>query len=146
MAHFPGYMKKAVMDEVSQRCPTRTCIDYREFLEDPAVEAVDICLTHSIHREVALAGVSREKPMATDLERSKLSTPREEKRRSMVAENTRFVRTYEIARRLLNDKIIGQIASARTFVVGPGISGVDALWIDWRSRSSEGGGEFFDSV
>lgn len=76
----------------------RTATSYHAALDDPAVEAVDICLPHHLHAEAAVAAVAAgkhvlvEKPPAATLEQADRMIAAAEAAgvRLMVAESVRF--------------------------------------------------------
>jgi predicted dehydrogenase len=97
---------------------TRVTTDYREALADPEVEAVDICLPHDLHAEVAIAAAEAgkhvlvEKPLAATLAEADAMIAAAERRGVilMVAENARFNPLYLKVEELLRDGAIGRPA------------------------------------
>lgn len=91
---------------------------YGEALEDPAVEAVDICLPHNLHAPVAVeaarAGkhVLCEKPIADTLQNADRMIQAAERAHVvlMIAENERFSPVYRKVRELLDEGAIGKPA------------------------------------
>jgi predicted dehydrogenase len=170
IGHFPGYMEipqlarvtalcdsdKHAMELFSERCRAKTYDDYAEVMKDSNVDAVDICLPHSMHAQVALAAINAgkhvllEKPMATSIQEAErlVSASREKGVKLMIAENTRFVAAYELARKLVEQEKIGRVTLARTIIEGPGIpalSKAEAVPYSWRSKASEAAGAIFDA-
>jgi len=96
----------------------RTTADYREALEDPRVDAVDICLPHDLHAPVATEAAEAgkhvlcEKPIAASLEGADRMIEAAEGAGVvlMVAENVRFTPLFRRIRDLLQDGVIGQPA------------------------------------
>jgi predicted dehydrogenase len=97
---------------------TRTATDVQAALEDPEVEAVDICLPHDLHAPVGIraarAGrhVLVEKPLAATLEGADamIEAAGEAGVVLMVAENVRFDPLLAKVRGLLDAGVIGQPA------------------------------------
>ena len=96
----------------------RATADYREALADPEVEAVDICLPHDLHAEVAIAAAEAgkhvlvEKPLAATLAEVDAMIAAAERCGVilMVAENVRFDPLYLKVKELLQDGAIGRPA------------------------------------
>jgi predicted dehydrogenase len=96
----------------------RVTTDYHEALTDAAVVAVDLCLPHDLHAEVAVAAaragkhVLVEKPLAATLDEADAMI--EAAGRAgvvlMVAETVRFEAVYRRAKALLDDGAIGEPA------------------------------------
>ncbi len=92
--------------------------DYQVALEDPAVDAVDICLPHHLHAPVAVAAaragkhVLCEKPLAASLTEADqmIAAAHDAGVTLMVAENVRFDPLYHEIRRLLDAGAIGRPA------------------------------------
>jgi len=91
--------------------------DYKEALEQDDIAAVDICLPHNLHAEVAVNAaksgkhISLEKPMATTLKEADLII--EEAKKAgvtlMVAENYHFEPSVLKAKELIETGVIGKI-------------------------------------
>jgi predicted dehydrogenase len=96
----------------------RTAADYREPLDDPEVDAVDICLPHDLHAQVAVKAAEAgkhilcEKPIAAMLEGADRMIEAAERAGVvlMIAENVRFTPLFHRVRDLLRDGVIGQPA------------------------------------
>ncbi len=92
--------------------------DYRLALGDLAVQAVDICLPHSLHAEVALEAAAAgkhilcEKPLAATLEDADrmIAAADAAHMTLMVAENEHFNPLYQRIREMLDEGIIGRPA------------------------------------
>ncbi len=101
-----------------RREQVRVSPDYRQALEDPAVDAVDICLPHSLHAPVAVASAEAgkhilcEKPIATTLAEADQMIEAAERAGVvlMIAENVRFDPLYRKIVALVQDGVIGQPA------------------------------------
>jgi predicted dehydrogenase len=128
-------------------------MDHHELLKDPSVDAVDITLPHFLHGKVALDALQAgkhvivEKPFTTTLADADAAIAAAKKNglKLMVAENTRFVKAYEVARQYLDRGAIGDICYARGYTGG---SEVRNLSIEnrWYGKSAEaGGGPMIDS-
>lgn len=95
--------------------------DYRAAIERPDVEAVDICLPHHLHAEVALAALRAgkhvlvEKPMACSLEdcRAIVGAAESAGRILMVAQCQRYMPSYRGVRRLVASGELGPIRAVR---------------------------------
>lgn len=172
--HFPGYMMIPDKARVVAVCDTnveaakekavlvgaKTCSDYHDILKDPDVDAVDICLPHFLHGKVALEALEAgkhvivEKPFTTTLDESDavISVAKRNNLKLMVAENTRFVNAYEVAKSFVDEGIMGKILFARTYIGGMdpfigahvlGRSPSDES--NWRNfQKKAGGGAIFD--
>jgi predicted dehydrogenase len=165
--HLPGYeqipeeakivafcdVNPGVINEPATKHGAKTYSDYKELLANPEIEMVDICLPHFLHGRVALdaakAGknVLCEKPFTLSLEEadSIINTTKDKGLKLMVAENTRFVKAYEVARSFLDKKAIGDVCLARTYLGGSEmirLSDPDN-WIG--KKATAGGGVLMDS-
>lgn len=95
--------------------------DYRALLERPDVEAVDICLPHHLHAEVALAALAAgkhvlvEKPMACSLDEGRAMVAAAERRGAtlMVAQCQRYMPSYRGVRRLVSTGALGALRAVR---------------------------------
>jgi len=96
----------------------RTATDYRKALDDPQVDAVDICLPHNLHAPIAMKAAEAgkhvlcEKPIAASLEEADRMIEAAEQAGVvlMIAENVRFNPLFHKIRDLLQDGVIGQPA------------------------------------
>ncbi len=94
--------------------------DYRDLLS-LEVDAVDICLPHDLHAEVALAAMARgkhtlvEKPLATTLEDAgrMVRAARTAGVVLQVGHNERFDPQYQEMKRRIDDGVLGAIVAAR---------------------------------
>lgn len=126
--------------------------DYREVLEDPRVDMVDILLPHHLHHEVAMQAIKAkkhlllEKPVAVTYRQS-LEICEAAKQAGIhfgVAENTRYIRAYIEADKLLRSAKLGQIIQVRTFL--PANERMRLSSGDfWGKKTSFGGGTLIDS-
>jgi predicted dehydrogenase len=159
--HLPGYLEipeecsvvavcDAVPEVVEQKAKqngARAYTDYEKLLQDDEVQAVDVVLPHYLHAKVALAAINAgkhvivEKPFATNLEDADaiISAAKSKGVKLMVAENTKFVDAYRIARKLLDNRIIGDICFARTYIGGSEMMRLGDPK-NWRSKAKMAGG------
>ena len=165
-AHIRGYQESRALARIAAVCDVREavateratalqCTRYREYLsllQDPAVHAVDITLPHALHYKVAKAALEHgkhvlvEKPMAaTSAECMELITLAQRSHLTFtVAENTRFVKAYMEAEKLVRDGTLGAPRLIRTFIYG---SEYERLVVsdDWITRKSDAvGGVIID--
>jgi predicted dehydrogenase len=165
--HLPGYeeipdqaqlvafcdVNPGAINEAATKHGAKTYSDYKQLLADPEVDMVDICLPHFLHAEVALAAAKAkkhvlcEKPFCLDLKVADeiIQTTKDNGKKLMVAENTRFVKAYEVARSFLDKKSIGDLCLVRTYLGGSEmirLSDPDN-WIGKKAKA--GGGVLMDS-
>ena len=165
--HLPGYeqipdqaeivalcdVNPGTINETAAKHGAKTYSDFEKLLADPRVEMVDICLPHFLHGKVALAATKAkkhvlcEKPFTLDLAEADavIQAAKDNSLKLMVAENTRFVKAYEVARSFLDKKAIGDVCLARTYLGGSEmlrLSDPDN-WIGRRAKA--GGGPLMDS-
>lgn len=165
--HLPGYEQipeeaelvafcdknPAVINEPAKKHGAKTYSDYKDILADPDVDMVDIALPHFLHGRVALAAAKAkkhilcEKPFVLDLAEADavIQAAKDNGVKLMVAENTRFVKAYEVTRTLLDKKVIGDICLARTYLGGSEMMRLSDPdnWIGHQATS--GGGTMMDS-
>ncbi len=165
--HLPGYeqipdkaeivalcdVNPGTINEAAAKHGAKTYSDYEQLLADPKIEMVDICLPHFLHAKVALAAAKAkkhvlcEKPFTLDLAAADeiIQTTKDNGKKLMVAENTRFVTAYEVAKSFLDKKSIGDVSLARTYLGGSEmirLSDPDN-WIGKKAKA--GGGVLMDS-
>jgi UDP-N-acetyl-2-amino-2-deoxyglucuronate dehydrogenase len=126
--------------------------DFRQVLADPGVDLVDVLLPHHLHHEVAMAAIGAgkhlllEKPVAVTYQQS-LEICKAAKSKGIhfgVAENTRYVRAYLEAERLVRSGRLGEITLVRTFL--PANERVRLSRDDfWGRKAGCGGGTLIDS-
>jgi predicted dehydrogenase len=96
----------------------RAAINYREALDDPGVDAIDICLPHDLHVLVAVEAAEAgkhilcEKPMADSLGGADRMIQAADRAGVilMIAENVHFTPLFHKIRDLLQDGVIGRPA------------------------------------
>jgi predicted dehydrogenase len=121
--------------------------DIRQMLEDPRVDAVDLCLPTHMHAAVAIqafeAGkhVLVEKPMALDAPsaRRMIADAGKHKRVLMVAQVLRFFPMYQVLQGVLKRGSMGAMRSAvfRRCCAAP-------AWSAWLADPEQSGGGVFD--
>ncbi|MCC7494257.1 MAG: Gfo/Idh/MocA family oxidoreductase [Fimbriimonadaceae bacterium] len=118
-----------------------------ELLADPAVQAVDICLPHHLHRSVTLAAFEQglevvcEKPIATTLADADamLAASAASGRLLLIAEQCRFEPAVPLTRRLLDEGLIGQVQVVHTVMAW--WQGGGYLQTGWRFAAGAMGGQ-----
>jgi predicted dehydrogenase len=165
--HLPGYeqipddaklvafcdVKLSNVEKPAKRHGAKIYTDYNELFSDPEVDIVDIALPHYLHGPVALAAAKAkkhiicEKPFVLDLQQADeiIQTCKDNGRKLMVAENTRFVKAYEVAKTLLDRKVVGDVCLARTYLGGSEMHRLAKPdnWIGQQDKA--GGGPLMDS-
>ena len=121
--------------------------DRQAIIEDPAIDAIDICLPTSLHAPVAIAALQAgkhvlvEKPMALDVASSEAMI-REAKKHGrvlMVAQVLRFFPMYQVLEEVLASGRTGAVRSAmfRRRCAAP-------AWGAWLTDKTQSGGGVFD--
>jgi UDP-N-acetyl-2-amino-2-deoxyglucuronate dehydrogenase len=130
----------------------QVCTDYRRLIADPDIDLVDVLLPHHLHHPVGLAVLQArkhlllEKPLAMTYRQALeiCQTAGEAGVHFTVAENTRFVRAYIEADRLIREGKLGQITLVRTFL--PANERIRLSSDDfWGKQAGCGGGVLLDS-
>ncbi|WXG44985.1 MAG: Gfo/Idh/MocA family oxidoreductase [Promethearchaeati archaeon SRVP18_Atabeyarchaeia-1] len=130
----------------------KTFTDYRKMLELKDIDAVSICLPHSLHADVAEAAAKAgkhilcEKPMATtlgDCDRM-IGAAKKAGVKLMIAENHRWTPAHIAMKEALDQGKIGDIILARTYEVVDERSNMSNpnLWKGTADRA--GGGSLMD--
>lgn len=166
-SHAMGYRKLGEFAEIAGVCdidPAKAKAFVGEFggtpytelgdlINDPSIDAIDLILPHKLHFEAAMAVLDAgkhlliEKPLAGTYRESVEICRRADTvgTRFMVAENTRYVKAYMTAERLLREGMIGEVNNVRTF-----LSSNEKLRLSqpdfWGGRYASGGGLIFDSA
>jgi predicted dehydrogenase len=133
---------------VSARTPELSVKHYKrleEVLEDPQIDAVDLCLPTDMHEDATISALRAgkhvlvEKPMALDVAscHRMIAEAERAQRILMVAHVLRFFPAYEALQQAVDGKELGPIrlASFRRRCAQPGWSS----WITDKSRSGGGG-------
>ncbi|NWF68331.1 MAG: Gfo/Idh/MocA family oxidoreductase [Chloroflexi bacterium] len=145
---------EAKAQAVAQRFGAAVYADYRRLLDEAPVDVVDIILPHNLHYPATLYALERgkhvllEKPLTIHAAEGWELV---EKARAMgvkfsVAENTRFVKAYLEAEKLLRAHALGDIYQIRTLIAG---SEVERLTHPhpWKARKEgSGGGVIMDAA
>jgi predicted dehydrogenase len=134
--HARGYLQSPDLFEIVACCDERrelaeeraqqlgakfVTTDYREVIAREDVDAVDICLPHHLHAEVAIAAAEAgkhvlvEKPIANSLQEADAMIEAAKKSGVvlMVAHNERYMPVYRKAKELVEQGILGRIFLAR---------------------------------
>jgi predicted dehydrogenase len=121
--------------------------DWKEAMQDRNIEAVDICLPTSFHREVTIAALESgkhvlvEKPMALDAASvdAMVAAAEKSKRILMTAQVLRFYPDYRVMADLVKSGRLGPVRSAifRRRCAAPD-------WSPWMTNKDISGGGVFD--
>ncbi len=122
----------------------------RDLIDDPAVEAVAVCVPPQWHAEIGLTALAAgkhlfvEKPVTLRLHECDrlIARAAEARRQAMVGFNFRWHRLVRRARAMIRDGAIGEPAAIRTLLT-TGIH-LGAGDLGWRRRREAGGGAFHD--
>ena len=126
--------------------------DYREMIESPELDAVDICLPHHLHTEAivraAAAGkhILCEKPLCLTMAEAQQVTQavRAAGVTLMCAHNQLFLPTVARAKEMLRDHLLGSVRAVRTTDMF--VANTDEQRLGWRARrATSGGGELIDT-
>jgi predicted dehydrogenase len=140
-------------ENLSALFDARVCTDYHEILADPEIDLVDILLPHHLHYPVAMEAISAkkkhillEKPVAMTYKQSIEIYEAAKKAGTYfgVAENTRYIRAYIEAEKIIKAGKLGDITLVRTFL--PANERIRLTSDDfWGKKISQGGGTLIDS-
>ncbi len=136
-SHLSGFLKAedcrlvAVCDrderklkDVQSRMNVRSTADHHELLRDPEIEAVALLLPHQVHYAIAKEALEAGKHVLVE----KPFTIRESEAQELIdlakskglivalAENTRFVRAYVAAEKMVRNGELGEIRLVRGFI------------------------------
>jgi UDP-N-acetyl-2-amino-2-deoxyglucuronate dehydrogenase len=126
--------------------------DYQELIADPQVELVDLLLPHHLHHAAALEAIHAgkhlllEKPVAMTYQQSMeiYEASQQAGIAFGVAENTRYIRAYVEAEKIIRSGRLGEITLVRTFL--PANERVRLSSEDyWGKKRAQGGGTLIDS-
>ncbi|MCL4560048.1 MAG: Gfo/Idh/MocA family oxidoreductase [Chloroflexi bacterium] len=164
--HAAGYQEMPDQAEVVAICDSdeekardqaamfgaRVYTDFRALIADPQVDLVDVLLPHHLHYPAAIAALDAgkhlllEKPVAMTY-REALEIYRKAQHTGVhftVAENTRYVKAYIEAEKIIRSGQLGEITLVRTFL--PANERVRLSSDDfWGKRRHMGGGALIDS-
>lgn len=130
----------------------RAGTDWREAVEDPDIDVVDILLPNVMHREVAVAALEAgkhvicEKPLAVGVAdgRAMVEAAAASDRVDQVGFNWRLVPAVQHARNLISEGAIGEVRSIRSFWLGDFFASADVPML-WRfDRAQAGSGALGD--
>jgi len=125
--------------------------DYIEMLEKEDIDAVDICLPHSLHSRVSIdamhygKNILCEKPIARNLIEAErmIEVSKKTGKILMIGENWRFMPWTNMVKKLIDEKIIGRPFLAKSEMLGYPL---DLATSGWKTRKKEvGGGVTIDS-
>jgi predicted dehydrogenase len=127
-------------------------VDFEEMAKHPGVELVDICLPHHLHYKAGKSALEAgknvllEKPMASTSAEAQnlLELAGRMKTTFTVAENTRFVKAYQEAEKILAEGRLGDIWLVRTIVCGSEVARLSNP-SSWLTRRETGGGVILDA-
>src|SRR5512146_1198881 len=138
--------------EIAGLFDARVYTEYHELIADPQVDLVDLLLPHHLHYPAAMAVLEAgkhlllEKPVAVSFQQS-LEICRKAQQAGAffaVAENTRFIRAYQEAEKMIRTGQLGEVRLVRTFL--PANERVRLSMDDfWGKKASKGGGALIDS-
>jgi len=130
----------------------RVCSDYHDLLVDPDVDLIDVILPHHLHYPVAMELIAAkkhillEKPVAVTYQQS-LEIVEAAKKAGIslgIAENTRYIRAYLSAKKIILSGKLGEINLVRTFLpANERIRLADGEF--WGRKTACGGGALIDS-
>src|SRR5260370_40600698 len=121
--------------------------DYRELLENPEVDVVDICTPNGLHAEMAIAAAQSGKdiicikPLATGLAQADamLDAARRAHVQLFYAENNLFIPALQRAKEVIDEGALGKVFRVRA---SEGIPGPHAAW--FHDQAAAGGGCVLD--
>jgi scyllo-inositol 2-dehydrogenase (NADP+) len=139
-----------VLDVLSKYTGVKTYTDYKKMLAEEALDCVFVATPSRYHAEVVTAALERglhvfcEKPFALEPSTGyRLADMAEQKGLvNQVGYHYRFIAAFNEAKRLLDQKIIGEPHHLRAEAYGPVV--LRPKGSTWRSQKSEGGGCLFD--
>jgi scyllo-inositol 2-dehydrogenase (NADP+) len=139
-----------VLDILSKYTGVKTYSDYKRMLAEVPLDCLFVATPSRYHAEIVALAVERglhvfcEKPFGIESEAGyRLAAQAERKGLvNQVGYHYRFVATFNEAKRLLEQKLIGELHHARIEAFGPVV--LRPKGSTWRSQKSEGGGALFD--
>ena len=146
-------LNQSIAKERAAGLKAKPYTDYLDLLNDPEVTTVDVTLPHNLHYEVAKAALEHnkhvivEKPLTATSEESlqliKLAKSRDLK--FTVAENTRFIKAYVEAEKLIREGALGKPRLIRTLICGTEVQRLRDT-SNWKGRiGGSRGGAIIDS-
>lgn len=115
----------APLDDLARAGTRAIYKDWRRLLEDPAVEAVSLCVPHDLHREIALAALKAgkhvllEKPLAARLEEAReiVAAAKASPKKMMIEMTHRFFPSVREGRDLVRSGRLGKIYAVEDRVI-----------------------------
>jgi predicted dehydrogenase len=153
----PGIALKAVcdsstyvLDVLSKYTGVTTYADYKKMLAEVPLDCLFVATPSKYHAEIVAAALERglhvfcEKPFGLDPATGyRLAEMAERKGLvNQVGYHYRFVAAFNEAKRLLDQKLIGDLHHVRVEAYGPVV--LRPKGSTWRAQKSEGGGALFD--
>lgn len=153
----PGIELKAVcdsstyvLDVLSKYTGVTTYADYKKMLAEVPLDCLFVATPSKYHAEIVAAALERglhvfcEKPFGLDPQAGyRLAELAESKKLvNQVGYHYRFVGAFNEAKRLLEQKLIGDLHHVRVEAYGPVV--LRPKGSTWRAQKSEGGGALFD--
>lgn len=120
-------LMKGTLAEVSKKYNTVGFVDYDNVLKMPEIDAVSVCVPTTYHYEVVMSAIEQgkhvlvEKPIAFTLKEAKdmVRAARKEGVKLATGHVERFNPAVLEAKKLLRDKLIGEVVSVSAKRVGP---------------------------
>jgi scyllo-inositol 2-dehydrogenase (NADP+) len=139
-----------VLDVLSKYTGVKTYSDYKKMLAEEALDCVFVATPSRYHVEVVTAALERnlhvfcEKPFALNPAVGYQLADLAERKQlvNQVGYHYRFVAAFNEAKRILDQKLIGEPHHIRAEAYGPVV--LRPKGSTWRSQKSEGGGCLFD--
>jgi len=139
-----------VLDVLSKYTGVTTYADYQKMFAEVPLDCVFIATPSKSHTEIVAQALDRglhvfcEKPFGLDPETGyRLAEIAERKRLvNQVGYHYRFVAAFNEAKRVLDEKLIGDLHHVRIEAYGPVV--LRPQGSTWRAKKSEGGGSLFD--
>jgi UDP-N-acetyl-2-amino-2-deoxyglucuronate dehydrogenase len=139
-------------ENLSAMFDAQVCSDYHEILSNPDIDLVDVLLPYHLHYPVAMEVIAAkkdlllEKPVAVTYKQSLeiCEAARISGIHFSIAENTRHIKAYIEAEKIINSGKLGKITLVRTFLPANErirLSGDDF----WGKNRDMGGGTLIDS-
>src|SRR5271155_334882 len=139
-----------MLDLLSKYTGVTTYTDFRQMLAAESLDCVFVATPSKYHAEIVEIALERglhvfcEKPFALDPETGfrLANTAKHKQLVNQVGYHYRFVATFNEAKRLLDQQLIGEPHHIRAEACGPVV--LRPTGSTWRSQRSEGGGCLFD--
>lgn len=139
-----------VLDVLSKYTGVTPYTDYRKMLAEASLDCLFVATPSKYHAEIVALALERgihvfcEKPFGLDPEAGFRLADIAERNRlvNQVGYHYRFVATFNEAKRVLDQKLIGDLHHVRVEAYGPVV--LRPKGSTWRSQKSEGGGCLFD--